>query len=111
MASCSCGALHSLCLSWLVGVIRLARFGDSFGDKPGDNVGELLVGERLRGVRTPVRHALVGTASDGNAAKILITDEGQIGRVDDGAEFVGAGFGIARGAFSICSVATCAGCC
>src|ERR1700733_9764617 len=92
-------------------MIRLAWFGDSFGGKPGDDIGDLLVGEGLRGVGAPVRHALVGTAGDGDAAKILIADEGEVGRVDDGAEFAGAGFGIACGAFSVRSVATCAGCC
>ena len=77
--------------------VGLAGVGGALRGEPGDDVGDLLVGhsgwrrqsERQSGMSS------VGLAGDDDAAQILVADEREIGRIDDGAELAGAGLRIA----------------
>jgi hypothetical protein len=91
-----------------MGGIRLARIGDALRRKPGEDVGDLLVGHRLWAVSSPIRFSFVGAACDDDAAQVLVADERKIGGVDDGPEFALSGGGISIGgaAFTARSVAT-----
>ena len=53
-------------------------------DKPGDNVGNFLVGHGLAGnIAAPVRRVEVRPAGDDDSAQTLVADQAEIGGIGD----------------------------
>src|ERR1700733_14415186 len=63
--------------------IRLTRISCPFRCEPCDDVGRLLVRQRLRSIRAPTRHPFVRPPRDRDPPKGLVADQRKIGSIDN----------------------------